>query len=266
MKFVTYLIFILSSSNVFAALAAEYRSPISMSLGYSVSTNLLKQDAEKYSHYLTLGLSYIEWKPWSLGISTGVAYYSIGSDIPAKNDNPSVDDVDLSIERSFEINSINSLNSSFDWTFPTSTESQYEQYNGIGVLSNQLVTELGKYFALVNSLELGYIAQTNQFSPTSNEINVSHFAGYMIGLIAKIGAGFSLSATTGIKASTYTDGTSSLEKSKAGTWTLGLSYKYKKFGAGLRFVNGNYDDEGPARYFAQDIYNQKVAGKISYEF
>ena len=256
-----------NSSTAASAVKTEpTKSDYSFNLGYSVSSNMLRSEAASASHKLTFQAAYLGLDPWTFGLGTLFAYKSVGQDIPTSKDNPAFDDLSASVDRSFKLSANNTLVFAFEWSFPTSPEAQYEQYNGIGVISNSLSTQLGKYFSIGNSLSLGYIAQTNEFSPTSNERNVTSFAIYNLRLAVSPLQNFKFGAILGTKVSNYTDNTSSLERSNVGTWSLFASYKYKNLGLGLRYINGNYEDEGPARYLAFDQYKQVLGASISYEF
>lgn len=238
----------------------------SFSLAYGTKTDLLYPEKNSFAHRIALGVSYQAYSPWIYSLGTGVIYKSVGQDIPLKSDNPAIEDLEVSVSREFKLNENNKYGFALAWTLPTSQDAQYEQYNGIGVISNGLETRLGQYFILSNSLDLGYMAQTNEFSPTSNERNVTAFGIYNLAMAAKPIQNLSLGMWVGAKISQFTDNTWSLNQTQAGTWGLFASYKIKSLGLGLSYSNGNYEDEGPSRFLALNNYRQIVSGSISYEF
>lgn len=235
-------------------------------VSYTGNRDLMDDDSGKMGHRLGVSLEFQKFSPWVLSLGTGVYYYSIENDIPTESGNPSIEDTDLTLGYSRQISARNTWNLGLTATLPTSEESKFEQYVGLAGLSNSLNTKINSWLDLTNELDLVYIANTLEYSPTTNQKNVSTFASYALGVRVALTKALKFSLRTGLKISNYIHSDPEDSTLSTATWSAGLGYTFRSFTVGLSYKNGSYDDQEPLRYFALDQYRQKVGLAVTYVF
>jgi hypothetical protein len=148
---------------------------------------------------------------------------STGGNGPAE-----ISDLDLSISRSFKLNSIWGAKSSVETTgglsLPTSLASQYEGISAVpyASLTWALLFQGGRY-GIMQTVSADYIVNQYEYSPVSREVNSEGSAGYSAFGTIRFGSGFRFRAGGNARIIRHLDGTntSALSNVQSLTWTEG---------------------------------------------
>lgn len=232
-------------------------------MGYSNNTNLIEDsDRRVYINSIGFGFQYSP-KPWQFGLGTGVSYQATDTEVREGVDNPSMDDIKVSGSRSTYLNARNTMSGGVDVSLPTSENAGYEQYRSIFGFGISLSTRLPPGgLSLKNSLRVGHVSNTYQYSPVNNQVNPEWLASYSLGASYKFNPNWSIGASAGVKSTKYLDSTQEISASQS----LSIGFGYSSFSVSAGLVNGSYREDGPDRMWAFNQFRQQIYFGAGYGF
>jgi hypothetical protein len=252
-----------SRMNSVTAKMSKEEKPWGIGLHMSSGADLADADGDRqYTHGISFSGAYEIDKTKSVGVGSGVSYYSISNNIPKEEGNPKWDDISLSLSHSLgEINNLK-LSHSVSTFAPTSYDSQYE---GIKTgLSYGLSLAHQLYFIKFgHNLSVNYTQHEFDYSPTTNRKNSPWSNSYTVSVSSsyKFNKSFSLGASQNASNRSAFDNQYILVTSTllyAG-WNVGgvkISANYKV---------GSYDDNDSIRFFYVNEWKQSVNVGLSYD-
>lgn len=178
-----------------------------------------------------------------------------------------VSDLDLSISRSFKLNSLWGARSSLETTggvsLPTSLASQFEGVSAVpyAALTWAMSFQGGRY-GIMQSVSADYIVNQYEFSPVSREVNSEGSAGYSAFGTVRLGSGFRFRAGGNARIIRYLDGTntSALSNVQSLTWTDG------NFSVTVSHSNGARAEDRETSMWFVDEYRRILSLGLSARF
>lgn len=220
------------------------------------------QNDRTYDQTLSLSGVYKIREKDSIGIQSGLSYYSVDNTITKEEGNPKWDD--LSVSYSGDLREIRKIKFSHSVsTFaPTSYDSQYEGIKsglsyGISASHNIYFLNIG------HNLSANYTWHTFDYSPTTGRLNSPWTNSYTLSLGApyRVNKQFSLGVSENISNRSSFDNDYFLVTS---TLLYG-SWSFDKLKVSLNYVVGSYDENKTFRYFYVNEWEQKVSLGLSYD-
>jgi hypothetical protein len=250
----------------------QNKSPVEWggAIAYVGRTDLADQARPRlYVH--TLDFSYgFSHRPTqiSAALAVGVAYESVGdrnSEILVNSNNAElfVNDVDLSVDKTFNLNRSWKFSLYLDNEFPTSPDARREGYNSItspglgiatAVFDRRLVMDFKSIFT--------YIWNSYTYSPASEDLNKRSGWRNTLGLKFRVWRGLFIGATAGQQISTYMDNSSD------GTYrnSVSMGYAWDQFIVSLGYSNGTYLNQEDATIWFLDQYRQTASLHMIFQF
>lgn len=243
-------------------------SPLSLSLSYYGSEDLLEKEPRDIGHGISIGTSYRFLGSMSAGISTGMSYVSEEKSILYDDRNSPLQDTSLSLSISNFLMGKQKFKHSISAQIPTSDQSQYEKLRTVLGYGNATSFALLPVLSLNPRAGILYFMQTYDYSPTSRRANpvASTYLGADIDW--SINKHFSFSVGGQVSATQRTDG----EQSVRAFNSVALSASFGSFSSSLSYSNNEAADP-VANLYAQrinvveyDEYRQIVAWSLAWAF
>lgn len=246
----------------------EPKSDWSGSASYSTSTNLAATgEKRRYSHSLSIGVSYAITKNVGASLGAGVSWKAEGQNIRKENENPSWDDISLGIGYSDKFSDDISYSLGMGTGFPTSYESNLEEIKGtLNVNSGLSLNFWEKRIGWSNSLSLTRYFQTYDYSIVSGELNAESNLSYTTNVSYRFGGGFSTSVGFSTWSTKLTNGEVSNGISFKSSSGISLGYSYKNWSFSAGYSVGNYDDTDGYQLMLYDEQKRSVRLGVGVEF
>lgn len=209
------------------------------SASYIVSTDLAKSGERRaYRHIFNTSLSYEISKQLSLSTGTALNWISEGQNVSNQQDNPSWDDLDLTLSYLDTYNSMISYSAAVSNGFPTGNDSRNEGIRDtVSLTSGLSLSFLDKLITWSNSLQGTKFFQTYDYSVLEAESNVDTTTGFSTAIRIAAARGLTLSLT-------QTWGSVKLinnEMKAKSSARIGMTYGFGRFGFSFGHALGSYD-------------------------
>lgn len=239
-------------------------------LDYRLRTDLAdKAKPRLYVHTLDFNYGF-EHTPsqLSVGANLGAAYESVGdtnSEILVNSNEAElfVNDVAISVEKTWNLNERYRLAISGSNEFPTSPDARREGYNSVTTLGvSWPFSWFGKKLSTSVSSDFNYIWNSYRYSPATADLNKQMGWKVSLGFKYKIVDGWSIHASTGSQLSYYLDGTAD----RTYRSSIGTSYAWSRFSLSLGYSNGTYLNQEDATLWYVDQYRRTASLGMHFQF
>lgn len=242
-------------------LAKKPESRFSLGLAYSSVTNMNDSSEGKLlTHSLGVEAGWALTPKIVASLTVGGTYQSISNEI-IQEDKSFMTDTYLGLAGKLKLADRHALDIQAGVFMPTSEDSQYEGHRGryIGLLRTR--SKFASWYALSNKLSGQYIANSYNYSPTTDELNKQSLADYGLDNVFTAG-NFFLSIGAGARITTYIDGMSELSYFNISK----IGYRGEKLSGVLAYMNGSYRDDQTLQPLFFDRYKKLFELALVYAF
>lgn len=211
----------------------------SLTLAAASRTDLNKPESKRpYTHTLDFNFDYELKKELSIGVGTGLEILADGNNVRNEQDNPSWNDLSLSIGWKLNPFSNSTLTLSASEDLPTGTESRAEEVKSVVGAGAQLASHfLNKRLFLTGETAVARIIQTFDISPTTLASNPDTVTKGGLSVSYVLGAGFAIGIAGDVRSIHFINGENAL-RNKASEF---IAYRYRNWKFNLSYSFGNYD-------------------------
>jgi hypothetical protein len=244
--------------------AAKPSSPLSFGGSYLFSTDTLKdQEKRENRHRLELGVGYRLRSDLALGLENSLQWYSDGSNVPRQEDNPKLDDLEMSLAKSGDLPQVLKYKVYFANAFPTGYDSRTEGTRNTFTLGGGLSTQfLKESLSIGLGASISVLSQSFDYSPTSGESNPESVNTTILSTAWKPIKYFSMDISYTLWNVRTMNGENFLTRNQS---SIGLKYSWAPVTASLRYSIGNYDKGDGFKLFYQDQMRQIVTLGVGFE-
>lgn len=205
----------------------------------------------------------------TFGLMIAGQMVTVANEIDATGGNglAEVSDLELSVSKSFKLNSVFGARSSFETTggvsLPTSLASQFEAVSAVPYVAlTWAMSFQGGRYGITQTFSTDYIVNQYEFSPVSREVNSDGSAGYSAFGTVRLGYGFRFRAGGNARIVRYLDGTNTatLSNVQSLTWTDG------SFSVTASHSNGARAEDRETSMWFVDEYRRIISLGLSARF